>query len=929
MPADSRPEFRTFHQWAPMLPMDDWWHWCLFVLFVAGLLGMAIWICRRDTARLARPVALAIGSLRVAALLGLVVLFLGPQRKTETRITRPSELLVLADTSLSMGLGDGQTEPGTGPARRIDPVIDLFAEGELLEQLNRHHRIRLFRFGDSRRAEEILTLERNRPLPASGWSDARRDARHRPLIGQRWIAAGLLAAGILVLLACGVISRVWQAGPRVPWVMCGAVWATIAGLAWLAVADLASLPTGRLNEQTSRKPTPRNHHAPSPPRLPDLTRTDWEERLNPRGTATRLGDAVMDLVRNQRSPSTAGILLFTDGGNNQGIPPSRAIAAAADANLPFYAVGAGSRQPLLNARISEVEAPPRVYPGDRFQIRGVVQTFGMAGKTAAVQLLSADRDQPDAPPAIIDEVPIELPADGEPQSVEFTLTAPLQGVRQYTVRIQPPAGDLDPGDNQRQTTVEAITRKTRILLIAGGPSRDYRFLRNQLFRDNDVELDVWLQMANRGADQESDRLLSQFPDSAARMAEYDCLIAFDPDWRQLSLSQTAWLEDWISNQAGGMVVVAGPVFTPEWTRQPRGDEGINRIRRLYPVSFYRAGSATLKLGRFGGNRPFPLKFSREGLAAGFLQLGDTAAESQRIRDGFPGVYGYYAVSEPKAGADILAWFSDPETAVDGKQPIYLATHFYGAGRVFFQASGEIWRMRDGNDNHFQTWYLNLIRWVSQGRMLRDSRQGVLLLDRNRCWVGDPVIVRALLKDPAGNPLTANEVQATVRQPDGVVRTVPLHSGGDANRPGSFTGQFPAVSEGIHQIRLPVPGSPTGNELVGEVQASIPDLEKIEPQRNDALLSEMAERTAGRYFADLQPDGTTRQPVTGAATAAAGRISLTGPNGLSQQVTAADQQTWLPGTADPLFDRRLAAWLAGWIAILLCGEWILRRLFKLA
>ena len=110
-----------------------------------------------------------------------------------------------------------------------------------------------------------------------------------------------------------------------------------------------------------------------------------------------------------------------------------------------------------------------------------------------------------------------------------------------------------------------------------------------------------------------------------------------------SETQARWLERWVSDKAGGLVVVAGPVFTPEWTRLPRGNQSIDPIRALYPVSFYSQGSAHLKLGRFGGTQPYPLKFSREGRNARHLWLGETAAESLANWDQFAGVFGFYAV----------------------------------------------------------------------------------------------------------------------------------------------------------------------------------------------------------------------------------------------------------------------------------------------
>jgi hypothetical protein len=71
--------------------------------------------------------------------------------------------------------------------------------------------------------------------------------------------------------------------------------------------------------------------------------------------------------------------------------------------------------------------------------------------------------------------------------------------------------------------VEVVERKTRVLLVAGGPSREFRFLRNLLYRDR--ETIVWTSgcsPASPGMSQEADELLFDFPAIAEELFEYDC-----------------------------------------------------------------------------------------------------------------------------------------------------------------------------------------------------------------------------------------------------------------------------------------------------------------------------------------------------------------------------------------------------------------------
>ena len=460
-----------------------------------------------------------------------------------------------------------------------------------------------------------------------------------------------------------------------------------------------------------------------------------------------------------------------------------------------------------------------------------------------------------------------------------------------------------------------MERKSRVLLLAGGPMREYRFLRDQLYRDRDTTVDVLLQSGATGISQEANDILYDFPELADELFQYDCIVAFDPDWLKLDELQVELLERWVAEQAGGLIVVAGPVYTPEWAGFRRGrDPRADTIKALYPVIFYSQGSPNLSLGRFGGEATWPLSFTRDGLDAEFLWLEDDAIDSESAWQSFEGVYGYYAVKDPKPGARVYARFSNPETAIDGELPIYAAAHFYGAGRVYFQASGEMWRLRAVETRYFETYYTKLIRWVSQGRLLRDSSRGVLMVDKDRCLLGDQVTVRAVLNDVQHQPLTVESVSASLLQPDGQRVPMTLRKVQDSAREGLYETQFTALLPGDYRVELNPPDSDDDELLSAEVRVRVPALEIERPQRNDALLKDLALETGGQYFIGLK--------------AAMGRGGSTRAT-LAAVLEPNDQLIYLPESVDSAFEQRLMGWLIALISGVLCMEWLIRRLNKLA
>jgi hypothetical protein len=242
----------------------------------------------------------------------------------------------------------------------------------------------------------------------------------------------------------------------------------------------------------------------------------------------------------------------------------------------------------------------------------------------------------------------------------------------------------------------------------------------------------------------------------------------------------------------------------------------------------------------------------------------------------------------------------------------MAGQFYGAGRVFYLGSGEMWRLRAKNTRYFEQFYTRLIRYVSEGRLLRDSSRGLLLLDKDRCSLGETITIRASLTDSQHQPLRDNEVEASIVVPDGSRKTIQLRRLQEGSRDGVYVNQFVATTEGDYQIELMVPDSERFELLTRELRVRVPDVEVERPQRNDALLSELSSKTSGQYFVGLDAAiGNGDEPT------------------LCSTIAPQDQETYLPGTPDIDFERRLMSWLLGLICGTLCLEWLFRRLYKLA
>ncbi|MBN1910621.1 MAG: hypothetical protein JW818_12825 [Pirellulales bacterium] len=656
------------------------------------------------------------------------------------------------------------------------------------------------------------------------------------------------------------------------------------------------------NKNASDKKGEENAAKPAPP--------DWKKVLAPLGTETRLGEALRRLLIEEQGAPLSGVIVITDGGQNAGINIDAAVAAAHEAGVPIYPIGIGSAREAPSVRVSDFIVPARAFPGDQYPVTAYIQAQKMAGKVLTVELSSQETAPGESAPGMstpIESREITLGADGEVVPVRFDLSPKELGRQTLTVTIQAPADDRNTADNRREADIEIVDRKTRVLLLAGGPSREYRFLRNMLFRDKSVTVDILLQTAQPGISQDANAVLDDFPATREEMFEYDCVVALDPDWQAFSVDQLNLLESWVAEQGGGLIAEAGPVnMGNPITGWIQTDE-MSMMRNLYPVVFNRRFA--IEMNNYASEQPWPLEFTREGLEAPFLWLGDDAVTSEEAWSRYPGVYSCYPVRESKRGATVLATYSDPEAAAGQKPPIYMASQFYGSGRVLYLGSAEMWRLRAVDDTFFEVLYTKMIRHVSQGRLLRGSSRGTLLVGQERCVVGSTIEIRAQLTDSRLEPLAAPRVLMQVIAPDNTIQTITLQP--DTRRVGTFVGQATAQQEGVYRLELPVPES-ADERLTRRVQVKMPDLEREHPQRNDALLTRLANGTKGKYYVGVA-DG----------------LAATGPGSVAAQLIDKTKTVITPIAPDRESQREWLRWVIGLVCGLLFVEWTIRRLVRLA
>jgi hypothetical protein len=470
----------------------------------------------------------------------------------------------------------------------------------------------------------------------------------------------------------------------------------------------------------------------------------------------------------------------------------------------------------------------------------------------------------------------EEPMPGaKPAEEQFSTGKPelIEGEWKFVVRVPKDENEAFVGKEHLSdiVSVQVIKKPLRVLLFAGGAERDFQFVRTILVREKDqkrAELSVFVQNLGRDGrdvqDVEPERRLNRFPnqllvgEAAAKLDpkekyynldQYDVIIAFDPDWSELDAQQYKMLKTWVERQAGGLIIVGGPIHTFQLARAAEADK-LQSLAELFPVV---PGDSVLPVNPAAGltrntKKAWYLNFPGANKDMEFLKLDDDKPgplagwdefffrkdkRDPRDTDAFRGFYGFYPIQSVKKGATVVATFADPAARMqDGSEHPFLVTMDYPQGKIVF-LGGELWRLRSYKEMFFERFWIKLARYASSGTRVRQNKRGVLVMGK-QFTAGNFVRLEAQMFGPDSNPLPETaEIKGFIspltsddpKQRKEVKLTAKRSA---VNWGGWFQGRHLISNPGEYKVEIPIPGTPDALRGKFTVRESNPELDLVRP-----------------------------------------------------------------------------------------------------
>lgn len=615
-----------------------------------------------------------------------------------------------------------------------------------------------------------------------------------------------------------------------------------------------------------------------------------EAGLSALGTASAIDQALEYVDQQLSGLALGGVLLISDGADNEEIDPVPRAQAFGARQVPVFTVGVGQENIPRDIGIVDVAAARTVLEGSVFNVDVALSNQGYAGREVALTVHDGD--------TVVSTQRVVLGPDNSTRRFNIELSPQRQEAIVYRLEVEQQDGEIVLENNQYSFLVNNSVRPPLdILYVDGHPRNEYKFIRRAIENDPSLRLATYLQTGPgkfyRQGIKTPLELSGGFPERMDELYQYEAIILGDIDKGFFSDGQLTMLQDFVAERGGGLLA-AGML----------DDQFVNTVLAdILPVTLVSSNQLpeTLRGGIARGNHPtgelFAPRLSSAGEFSELLRLSGNDADNARLWSELPPLQGVYVTGRAKPGANVL--MEHPLLQYQNQRLPIIATQRYGSGRSMSLTSASTWRwqmmMPAADQSHERLWR-QLLRWLAVSALERVTVD----FDREFYHVGDRVNVTATVRDINYLPDNNASVWMHLSDPEGAVIDNAMEWNIDQD--GVYRSSFEVRSEGVFNLLVDV-ASAAGEADRSDTEKNAafvvtPSLREFSSAgRDSALLRRIADVSGGRYY-DIEQTA-----------ALATDISYT-PSAYSKEVQ------------EDLWDSPFLLLL---LILLLCADWMARRL----
>ena len=590
----------------------------------------------------------------------------------------------------------------------------------------------------------------------------------------------------------------------------------------------------------------------------------------------------------------AGAVVLSDGADNGALaeglsPATRAELRSLGVPVTAVAVGSGAPRDLAVERVA-------------------VDDFAFVRNTVTVEVGLAARGfgREEVPVvlrregAVVARATVKLEPGKERYSVPLSFAPDTTGTFVFTVAAPVFPGEAVAENNSRSFVLRVIRDRVRVLLVAGRPSWDERFLRGLLKQDPNVDLiSFFILRTSTDLPGSQDELsLIPFPVTeifGEQLRTFDAVLfvnfAYQP-YRSLDIERyLPALRDYVK-QGGAFAMLGG--------EQSFGEAryGQTALAEVLPVEALDGlGIASEQL------RP---RLTAEGRRHPVTSLAPGETPNEEAWAALPPLPDLNRTRPLGAASGARVLLEAPAVLVDGRPAPLVAVREVGSGRTLAVTTDSSWfwgfvaAEETGSNRSYQRFWNNALRWL-----VRDPALTPVQVEPDRPAVepGEPVGLSVSVRAPDYGPGAGAPISAELVSEDGRVVA---------------RGEATAGPDGVAHLEL-TPPAPGAYKVVATARPRcVPGTPCPPDTPVEGATGAVAVRSSGPEDADAAP----RPELLRAIAEATGGTFSSADRGLPE-VRLSDPEVVEVGRRKdvPIWDR---GWFLAALVATLAGEWVLRR-----
>ena len=577
--------------------------------------------------------------------------------------------------------------------------------------------------------------------------------------------------------------------------------------------------------------------------------------LRPDGDSSRLGIAVRQVLNDYRGSALAAVVMLTDGVTTEGEDLVKVAHHAARAGVPLFFAGIGDSRETRDLRLHDLQVEDAVYANDRliFEARITAQGF----REPRTFTIALSEKGPDGRLRQLASEQVAIDPQGKPTKIRLTHQPTEPGETTYVLHIPLAEEEAQAIDTNRleRTVLVREAKPIRVLYIEGYARYEYRFIKNLLEREGELErtkksidLKVLLLDADTEYASEDKSALSDFP-TRDELYGYDVVLLGDVDPKDARIGERNLqsLAEYVKERGGGFLMIAGPRFSPRAYQD-------SPLAGVLPIQMTKSASES------ESNAAFRPQLTAVGRFHSIFRFSPDEGENASVWNHLAELYWSAKDYGIKPAAEVLLVHPTQRATDSGSRRLaggspggfpLAVQQFVGAGRSMFFGFEETWRWRLREDEkRFNQFWIQTIRYLARSRLGRIE----LRVDRQAPYRrGEPIKVTVRFPDdkPPPEAETKVEVLATRSPLDKNQRLAELEpvtlrlSKLEGSR-AIYEGQLNRTPEGDYHFVL---GSPVVPDPKPHADARVlpppGEMEQLRMNRQD--MERAAEATHGRFY----------------------------------------------------------------------------------